>query len=135
MSQPSYKKVVQIKSTGAATYGTVPANSASLALTSDLLDDTDFTTTGFRSRVLGIRDWNVTMTVLWDSGSTVINEIRSAWLGGTKLDMKYLPSSGAGWKGAGYVETMSLSGDIGGLETMDVTLQPDSALSTATSTS
>lgn len=130
MSLAAYQKTVQVKSTGSTAYGVVPANAASLNLPAELLDDTDFTSTGFRSRIIGLRDWNVSLTVLHDAGSTVIDEVRSAWISATKLDVQYLPNGTNGFSGSAYVETFSMSGDVGGLETIEVTLQPDSALST-----
>lgn len=134
MSQASYEKKVRVKKTGSTgTHNTVPANSASLNLTSDLLDDTDFTTTGFRSRVVGLRDWNVSMTVLWDSSDQSVKDLRDAWLKRQKVNVRYLTDGSNGWAGDGYVESFSLSGDVGGLEQADVTIQPDSALSTYSS--
>ena len=134
MSQVSFEKKVKLKkSTAASTYNTVPANSASLNLTSDLLDDTDFTTTGFRSRVVGLRDWNVSMTVRWDSANQPIKDIRDAWLKRQKVSIRYLVDGTNGWQGDGFVESFSLSGDVGGLEQVDVSIQPESALSTYSS--
>lgn len=133
MSQPSYQKTISVKTTAASStsYVALPANSASLTLAGDLLDDTDFTSTGFRSRVVGLRDWNASVTILWDGASTITDVVRDAWLNASRLDIKYLPNGTKGFAGTAYVETFSLSGDVGGLEQVDVTFQPNSALSTA----
>lgn len=130
MSQPAYQKVVQAKSTGSTTFGTIPANDATLTFGPDLLDDTDFTSTGWRSRNVGLKDWSANMTVLDDPSSTVINVLRAAVLAGSRVSFRYLPNGTNGFSGTGYVQNFSFSGAVADLETIEVTIVPDSALST-----
>lgn len=131
MAQAAYLKTVQIKTTGSTAYTALPANTASISLGGDVLDDTDFTSTGFRSRILGLRDWSVSGTINYDDTSTVVATIRSAWLNRTTLDVQYLPNGTNGFAGQVVVESLDMSGDVGSLETADFSLQAKGALSTA----
>ncbi|KKN90086.1 hypothetical protein LCGC14_0231990 [marine sediment metagenome] len=100
------------------------ANSFTLEQIRDSLDDTDFTSVGWRSRIVGIKDVSLTLGrwqtlgddffSLIDSGESVVAEIQPG---------------GAGDVGRGWfkIETEGFSGDIGSLESADVTLQVDAS--------
>ena len=130
MAQAAYNKSVRITATGSTTWTELPANSASLSLAGDVLDDTDFTSTGYRSRILGLRDWSVSGTINYDDGSAVIGELRSAWLNRTDMLVQYLPNGSVGFQGTVVVESLDLSGDVGSLESMDFSLQAQGSLTT-----
>ena len=59
--------------------------------------------------------------------------VRAAKLNRTALYVQYLPdgTTANGYKGKVVVENFNLSGDIGGLETVAITLQGDGALGAA----
>lgn len=123
MSQAAFEKAVQIKTTSSTAWIDLGANAATLNFAGELLDDTTFGSTGFRSRVRGLKDYSLDATVFWSTGSDV-NTLRSALLNGTALDFRYLPNGTNGFQGRGVVENMNHSGDVGALETIEVSLQP-----------
>lgn len=136
MSQAAYQKSVLVGTTtlsstdGTTAFDEVPGNSATLNLAGDVLDDTDFTSTGFRSRVIGLRDWNISVPSWQDGSNTALSTIRSAWFNRTRLTVRYLPDGSKGFHGEVQVESYNLSGDVGSLESVDISLQADGALST-----
>jgi len=131
MSQVGYAKVVQLKTTASTAYIALPANAAGLNLAGEMLDDTDFTSTGWRSRARGLKDYSVSATLLYDSSNTAVSTLRDGLLNGTPLDIQYLPNGTKGFQGRILVESFANSGDVGGLETLEVSLQASgTALST-----
>ena len=135
MAIAGYTKGVLIKpvaSTESTAYRAFPATSATLTLAGDVLDPTTLLSTGFRSRILVLRDWSIAIPSLFESTNTAWGTVRSWWLNRTKVDVRYLPveSSTKGFEGVAWVETFSFSGDVGGLETVDVNLVAESQLST-----
>lgn len=133
MSQAAYQKKVLIGTTTASStsdFDELPANSATLNLAGDVLDDTDFSSTGYRSRIIGLRDWNVSAPSYQDFSNTALGTVRSAWFNRTRLKVRYLPDGSKGFEGEVQVESYNLSGDVGGLESVDISLQADGALST-----
>ncbi|MEW5725091.1 MAG: phage tail tube protein [Thermodesulfobacteriota bacterium] len=133
MSQPSYEKKVQIE-TATGVWSSLPANSASLQLGREILDDTEMATNvGARSRVYGLKDWTVTANCMWDPASAVLAFIENALLNGDVVKLRYLPdgdiaSPGKGFEGQAVVASYNSAGDVGGLETVDITFQADGAL-------
>ena len=121
--QVGYTKVVNIKTTGSTSYAAMPASAASINVGGEMLDDTDFTSTGFRSRVRGLKDYSVTATLFWGATDTAVNTMRDALLSGVGLDIQYLPNGVKGFSGRVLVESFGNSGDVGGLETVEVSLQ------------
>lgn len=134
MSIAAYQKKILIKSTSSTTWLELPATNATLNLESDALDDTDFTSTGFRSRIIGLRDWSISVPSNYDPSNAAIVAARQAWFNRTKLDIRYLPDGTNGFQGNGYVDNFTLSGDVGGLETNDINIVPDGALAVHPST-
>jgi len=131
MSVAGFNKKVQVKTTGASVYNNVPGNNASLNFAGEMLDDTTFNSTGLRSRIRGLKDFSISVTAIYSTTDTALNTIRDALFNDTTLNMKYLPNGTKGFSGNVKVESFSLSGDVGGLETIDISLQADGALSTA----
>lgn len=132
MSVPGYQKSVKIKNSteGSSLFVELPATSANLNLAGDVLDDTDLTSTGFRSRILGLRDWSISAPSNFAPANTAWAKVRNAWLNRTLLTVQYLPDGTNGYQGTAWVETFSHSGDVGGLETVDISLVAESQLST-----
>ena len=131
MAIAAFNKTINVKTTSSSTWLIAPGTAATLSLGGDLLDDTDFTSTGYRSRIIGLRDYSVSMTMNYDTSDTAFVVIRNAWLNRTRLDFRYLPNGTNGFQGQCQVETFDLSGDVGGLEQTDTNLVADGALSTA----
>ena len=132
MSLAGYTKDVRIKTTAGSstTFNTLPATSATLTLAGDALDDTDITSTGFRSRIIGLQDWNISAPSNFESTNQAFIDVRTAFFARTRLTVQYLPNGVVGFEGACFVETFSHSGDVGGLETVDITLVADTQLTT-----
>ncbi len=132
MSQAAFKKTIQVKfTTSVGGFATMPASAASLSLAGDLLDDTDFTSTGMRSRIFGLRDWSVAGTINYDVTSTAIDIIRDSWLTQKQLTINYFPNGTAGFTGAVDVETFALTGSVADLETADFSFLAAGTLTTA----
>lgn len=125
MSNADFQKKVNIKPAGSGTFAAVTATNATLNFGAETLDDTDFTNTGYRSRVLGLKDYSINMTVNYDVANTEVVLLRTSILTGVGIDFQYLPNGTAGFAGTGFIETLTHSGDVAGLETMDVTIQSD----------
>ncbi len=130
MSQAGYQKTINVKATASTAYTELPATSATLTLAGDVLDDTDMTSTGYRSHLVGLRDWSISCPSNYESTNAGFSAARSAWTNRTKLDVQYLPNGTNGFQGQAYVETFSHSGDVGGLESVDITMVSAGALST-----
>ncbi len=131
MSLAGYTKKVQLHlSTGTTVFTIMPAVSATLTLAGDALDDTDITSTGFRSRIIGLMDWNIAIPSNFESTNAAFVDVRTAFFARQLIRVQYLPDGVNGFEGDAFVETFSHSGDVGGLETVDITLVADSQLTT-----
>lgn len=104
------------------------ANSGTLNLAGDVLDDTTLCTDGWRSRVKGLKDWSVSAPAFFDPAETALTIIRDAWLNNNPLIVRYLPDGSSGFHGQVQVENFNLSGDVGSLEGVDISLQADGEL-------
>lgn len=120
----AFNKVMSVKTTAATAYTELPGSNASLTFQGELLDDTTFETSGWRSRVRGLRDYNLSVTAVYNSTHAGLAIIRSALLSGVNLNFRYLPDGTRGFGGRVKVESFNLAGDVGGLETVDIGLQP-----------
>ena len=131
MAQAAYEKQVWVSSDN-VNYIQVKATSVSLNLGSDVLDVTTFASTeGWRSRVLGINDWSMSIEALFTTGSnTGISKIYSALTSRGTLYVRYLPdgTSSNGFQGQVRVETFNMSGDVSSLETVSISMQGNGAL-------
>lgn len=124
MGLPSFNKKVQVKTTASTAYTELPGSNASMTFQGELLDDTTFETSGWRSRVRGLRDYSLSVTAVYGTTHAGLGIVRNALINGTDLDFQYLPDGIKGFQGRVEVETYNLSGDVGGLETVDISLQP-----------
>ena len=138
MGTASYPKKVRVATTLTnPNWLDVPATSPSLNSGADALDDTEVGGDGFRSRVLGLQDWSVQCDSNYADGNAALTAIRNAWLNRSDLYVQYLPFGDSapnipkGFQGKVVVESFNLSGDVGGLETVGITLQADGALAAA----
>lgn len=135
MGQAAYEKTINISSDSGSTWNEAPANSGGLDLGGDLLDDTKFTNSaGYRSRIYGLRDWTLNLTLELEASDTAFTDLKEAWLNRNAIDMQYLPdgSTSTGLEGPGKVESFNYSGDVGDKETVEVTIQGSGELVTAT---
>lgn len=127
-----YTKKLQLKTTGGSTYHDLPATSSNLNLAGEMLDDTTFNTTAYRSRCRGLLDYSISAPSMYSSTDIAIALARDALLAGSALDVRYLANGVAGYQGRVIVETFSQSGDVGGLETVDISLQATGSVALTT---
>jgi len=125
MSQAGYQKAIQVKTTANTSWDPIPGSAASMSFAGEMLDDTDFTSTGWHSRIRGLKDYSFSVTAFYGTTLRSMTTIRSALLSGASLDIRYLPNGTAGFTGRVKVETLSHSGDVGGLESIDISLQSE----------
>jgi len=136
MSQAAYVKKAKIE-TSSGVFSEIPATDVSLNLPGEILDDTEMkNNAGWRNRVYGLHDWSITLSAIWSVGDTALDYIYDSWAGRTVVTLQYLPdgsadSPGNGFQGDAVIESITFSGDVGGIETMDVTFQADGALAAA----
>lgn len=129
MGVAAYPKKVQV-SANDSTYYDVPANSVSLNLGAAVLDDTEFkNNAGYRTRALGLLDWSVSIEALYIASDSALGAIRTALTGRSALYVKYLVDGTNGYKGPVVVENYNMSGEVGDLEKISISLQADGALS------
>jgi len=104
------------------------AHGYNINISSELLDDTDFLSTGYRSRTSGLKDVNVTVN-RWDSASTEFFNLINT--GGSAV-VEIVPSgSSIAARGFFIVESENRSGDVASLEAADITLQLDESTAAA----
>ena len=133
MGQGAWEKKVKV-SADDIDYYDLPATTASLNWGGDVLDDTDMATNdGYRSRIYCLKDWSVSATSNWAPGNDGFDLLIDAWQNRTEVYVKYLPNGqdASGFKGKAIVETFNLSGDVGGLETVEISLQAAGPLGSA----
>jgi len=97
-------------------------NSYSINQSAEMLDDTDFSSTNYRTRAVGLKDVSVAIGKfdslesdffpLINSGNSVVIDIQPGGVG----------SIGRGWF---LVESQGRAGDVGGLEAADLSFQLD----------
>ena len=132
MAQAAYEKKVEVSING-TTWETAPATTSSMELGGEVLDSTLLGSAGYRSRILGLHDWSVTMDCNWASGNAALEHIRAAKINRTTLHARYLPdgNTSSGYKGQVVVESFNLAGEVSALETVSITLQGHGAISAA----
>jgi predicted secreted protein len=135
MADAAYKKKVQVSVNGTSNWKDVPCTAPSLDLSGEVLDDTTLanSASGYRSRMLGIQDWSVSCDSNYTTGNDALDMIRNAKITRGNLHVRYLPQGtvSGGFQGPVVVESYNLSGDVGGLETVSITLQANGALANA----
>jgi len=123
MSQAAYEKTINVDTNEA------PANSASMDMGGEILDDTKFTNVaGYRSRFYGLRDWSMSLTLEHSPSDPAFTALKSAWLNREGVDVEYLPDGTAGFSGVGVVESFNYSGAVADKETVEVTIQGNGQL-------
>lgn len=122
MAELGYTKVVSVKTTATTAYSSLPGSAASFDFGGEMLDDTDFTSTGWRSRVRGLKDYSISLTAFYGSTNAALEIVKDAVISGATLDFRYLPNGTNGFGGQVICETYNLSGDVGGLETVEISM-------------
>jgi predicted secreted protein len=136
----AYKKKVQVSADAGITFYDLPATSPSLEIAGDVIDDTDLASNeGYRTSCQGLNDWSssadsnfkpLTGNVPNDtaSGAKGLSLVLNAKVTRGQLVYRYLPTGvdddGTGLQGIVIVETFSFAGEIGGLETISISLKP-----------
>lgn len=129
MSQAAWQKKVKVSATEGGTYYDLPATTSSLNDGVEMLDDTNMAQdAGYRSRIYGLSDWSVSATSNFEPGNDAFNTVKTAKTNKTAVWVKYLPDGTNGFEGKALVETFNMSGDVGALETVEISLQAAGAL-------
>ena len=144
MSQAAYVKKIRISDDAGANWYDLPATSPSFEIGGDILDDTELATnSGYRTRQYGLHDWSASADSNYKpitgvgatddaSGATALQKVRDAKLNRTAILMRYLPTGddndGTGLEGSCLVENFGGSGEVGGLETVSISLQANGPL-------
>ncbi len=142
--QAAYVKKIEVSADGGTTWKKLPATSPSLEIGGDVLDDTEMATNaGYRSRIHGLSDFSISADSIFKplvggdgtadtaSGAAGFAIIKTAKLNRTTIKARYLPTGSVdanGLQGNVIVETFSHSGDVGGLETVSISLVGNGAL-------
>jgi len=141
--QAAYVKKIEVR-VPAGTWYKLPATSPSLEIGGDVLDDTELATNaGYRSRIHGLSDFSCSADSIFKplvggdgsadaaSGAKGLDVIKQAKLTRATIEVRYLPTGEVdanGLKGNCIVETYNHSGDVGGLETVSISLVGNGAL-------
>jgi hypothetical protein len=129
MGKAAYQKKVRVSADNGATWHDLPATSPSLELGGDVLDDTDLESNdGFRKRILGLSDFSCSADSNWNPTNVGLGLVRDAKLNRTDLKVAYLPNGTAGFMGDVVVESYNMGGEVGGLETVSISLQGNGPL-------
>jgi predicted secreted protein len=129
MGQAAYEKKIKVSADNGATWEELPATSPSLELAGDVLDDTDLkNNAGFRKRILGLSDFSCSADSNWSAGDAGLAIVRNAKLNRTTIKVAYLPDGVDGFMGNVVVETYNMAGEVGGLETVSISLQGNGPL-------
>jgi hypothetical protein len=141
--QAAYVKKLEVSADGGTNWYKLPATSPSLEIGGDVLDDTEMATNaGYRSRIHGLSDFSMNADSIFKpltgnapndaaSGAKGFDVLKTAKLTRATIKMRYLPTGSVdvnGLQGNVIVETFSHSGDVGGLETVSISLQGNGAL-------
>lgn len=124
MALAGYNKSLGIKTTGSTSaYQQIPGTTATFNIGADLLDITDFTSTGWRARIAGLKDYSITGDAIYDTSITAVNTLFTAFLNGTALKFQYLPNGTHGFGGEVLVQNFNMTGDVTTIEKFSFTLQ------------
>lgn len=132
MALPGFSKSILVKTTASSAYVALPATSANLSLGATMLEDTTFLSTGWKSRLAGLRDFSCSGDLIYDTTNTGFGILRSAVLNGTRLNFKYLPDGTYGITGTVLAEKFDMSGDVGSVEKVSYALQSEGTIPLST---
>jgi predicted secreted protein len=124
-SVAGYKKSIYITATTASTaWIEIPATSGDLQMSANMLDDTNFTSTGWTSRVAGLKTFSISGNAVYDTSNTAITALSARFLDGAKMKFRYDPAGTShGFSGTVIVENFSLSGGVNDLSQISFSLQ------------
>lgn len=125
MSQAAYQKRVLLDFGDG--WVDLPANEASLSVSGTVLDDTVLGE-DMRSRLIGLLEWSVSTTVLFDADDEIVTDLQAAFFARDEIDMRYLNDGTDGFEGPVVIENFDMSGGVDELETVDVNLLSAGAL-------
>lgn len=112
-----------------STWHDLPATSGSLNQGATVLDDTDLDNEDYRTRLLGLKDWSISVSVNYKTQSLAIDCIKDFLYTDANLFVRYLPNGTYGLGGACVVESRSTSGGVDELTSGDISLQGNGLLS------
>jgi len=127
-ANPAKNKKINVSVAGAE-WKKLPATSGSFNHGPTVLDDTELANDGYRSRLLGLRDWSVSVAINWKATDDAITIVKNHLYSGADLHVQYLPDGTNGLEGECVIEGYNLGGGVDELETGDITLQGNGLLS------
>lgn len=133
MGSAGYPSKIKVES-ATGVWSEIPAVSGNLNAGGEVLDITELSMAhGFHERILGLRDWSVSMNCKWTASNTALDFIRAAWTSRSDIDIQFLPAGvvGSGWEGTCVVESFVINTDVAGDVSVDISLQGDGALGAA----
>jgi predicted secreted protein len=97
----------------------------------DLLEVTDFAdTTGYRDRILGLKDLSVTLSGDYESGDTGQARLRTNWASGASIFLRFLPNGSTGFKCEMMAESFNISASFDGKVEFSCSLKAVGAIGT-----
>lgn len=135
MGKNTLDKVVSVSTSLDGFYYDLPAVDASISIEGDMLDDSDLTTLGQRSRKVGLKDWNAEGTIHMSTRKEMQIMLDSIF-NKTDFYLRYWPLgsslSSLGYKGSMKVESLEFYGTIEDKERVDFSFSASSAIKDAT---
>jgi predicted secreted protein len=77
-----------------------------------ILETTDFKGGAFRTRITGLKDSNISMSGDFEDADTAFTTVRTAFLAGTTVFVRWLPDGSNGFESEYVVEELSLPGQV-----------------------
>jgi predicted secreted protein len=106
-------------------------NSIDWGPSADLLETTDFAdTTAARTKLLGLKDLQVTVSGDYEASDTGQSRLRTNWAAGTTTYVRFLPNGTAGFKCAMLVQDFTISASFDGKVEFSATLMGNGAIGT-----
>lgn len=103
--------------------------SVEFSASGNLLDITDFAdTTGAHSRILGLKDLQITVSGDYESADSPQALIRSSWAAGDTVYVRVLPNGSTGFKCACKVQDYSISSSVDGTVEFSATFMATGAI-------
>lgn len=97
----------------------------------NLLETTDFAdTTGARTRILGLKDLQVTVSGQYEAADTGQARLRTNWASGASVFVRFLPNGTAGFKCEMKVQDFKITASFDGVVEFSATLQGTGSIGT-----
>jgi TP901-1 family phage major tail protein len=108
---------------------------ATLSISADTIDTTNFDTDGWAENIPSFRSWSVDATLLYVPDDTTQEDLEDALFGNLPLTVVLYPkdeSSAKGYKGTAYITSYEVGAPVDDAVTISVTLTGSGALTKVT---